>query len=44
MLQKAFELIYEKGYRATSIDDIIATTQVVRFITILKIRTKWERL
>lgn len=30
ILQKAFELIYSKGYRATSIDDIIATTQVTK--------------
>lgn len=27
ILQKAFELIYVKGYQTTSIDDIIATTQ-----------------
>jgi len=30
MLQKAFELIYENGYQSTSIDDIIATTQVTK--------------
>ncbi len=30
ILQKAFELIYVKGYQATSIDDIIATTQVTK--------------
>lgn len=30
ILQKAFELIYIKGYQATSIDDIIATTQVTK--------------
>lgn len=30
MLQKAFELIYEKGYQTTSIDDILATTQVTK--------------
>lgn len=30
MLQKAFELIYTKGYQTTSIDDIIATTQVTK--------------
>ncbi|WP_343667847.1 TetR/AcrR family transcriptional regulator [Chitinophaga sp.] len=30
ILQKAFELIYVKGYKATSIDDIIATTQVTK--------------
>ncbi|BAV07090.1 transcriptional regulator, TetR family [Filimonas lacunae] len=30
ILQKAFELIYLKGYKSTSIDDIIATTQVTK--------------
>ena len=30
ILQKAFELIYVKGYRTTSIDDILATTQVTK--------------
>ncbi|MBZ4192046.1 TetR/AcrR family transcriptional regulator [Niabella beijingensis] len=30
ILQKAFELIYIKGYQVTSIDDIIATTQVTK--------------
>lgn len=30
MLQKAFELIYVKGYQTTSIDDILATTQVTK--------------
>ena len=30
ILRKAFELIYIKGFRATSIDDIIATTQVTK--------------
>lgn len=30
ILQKAFELIYSKGYRTTSIDDILATTQVTK--------------
>lgn len=30
ILQKAFELIYEKGYQVTSIDDIIATTKVTK--------------
>lgn len=30
ILQKSFELIYRKGYQATSIDDIIATTQVTK--------------
>jgi len=30
LLQKAFELIYEKGYQSTSIDDILATTQVTK--------------
>jgi AcrR family transcriptional regulator len=30
ILGKAFELIYVNGYQATSIDDIIATTQVTK--------------
>lgn len=30
LLEKSFELIYRKGYQATSIDDIIATTQVTK--------------
>ncbi|WP_345947593.1 TetR/AcrR family transcriptional regulator [Mucilaginibacter sp. PAMB04274] len=30
ILQKAFELIYRKGYQSTSIDDIIAKTQVTK--------------
>lgn len=30
ILQKAFELIYEKGYQTTSIDEILATTHVTK--------------
>lgn len=30
ILEKAFELIYTKGYQTTSIDDIIATTKVTK--------------
>lgn len=30
ILEKAFELIYMHGYQATSVDDIIATTQVTK--------------
>ncbi|HEU4470859.1 MAG TPA: TetR/AcrR family transcriptional regulator [Flavisolibacter sp.] len=30
LLQKAFELIYAKGYQATSIDEILATTEVTK--------------
>jgi TetR/AcrR family transcriptional repressor of nem operon len=30
ILQKSFELIYVKGYQTTSIDDILATTQVTK--------------
>jgi TetR/AcrR family transcriptional regulator, transcriptional repressor for nem operon len=30
ILQKSFELIYTKGYQATSVDDIIATTNVTK--------------
>lgn len=30
ILQKAFELIYVRGYKTTSIDDILATTQLTK--------------
>jgi|SRR6186713_1473377 len=30
ILQKAFALVYSRGYQATSIDEIIATTQVTK--------------
>jgi TetR/AcrR family transcriptional repressor of nem operon len=30
ILEKAFALVYRQGYQATSIDDIIATTQVTK--------------
>ncbi len=30
ILQKAFQLIYTRGYQATSIDDILATTKVTK--------------
>ena len=30
IIQKSFDLIYQKGYQATSIDDIIATTQLTK--------------
>ena len=30
IMQKSFDLIYQKGYQATSIDDIIATTNVTK--------------
>jgi TetR/AcrR family transcriptional regulator, transcriptional repressor for nem operon len=30
ILQKAFDLIYQRGFQATSIDDILATTQVTK--------------
>lgn len=30
ILEKAFELIYTKGFQTTSVDDIIATTQVTK--------------
>jgi TetR/AcrR family transcriptional repressor of nem operon len=30
ILEKAFELIYAKGYQTTSVDDIIATTHVTK--------------
>ncbi len=42
LLQKAFELIYVKGYQTTSIDDIIATTQVTKGAFYYHFRTKDE--
>lgn len=42
ILQKAFELIYVKGYQATSIDDIIATTQVTKGAFYYHFKTKDE--
>ncbi|GAA6766408.1 hypothetical protein AAFH68_23500 [Flavobacterium sp. CGRL1] len=44
ILHKAFELIYTKGYQTTSVDEIIATTQVTKgaFYYHLKIKMKWE--
>lgn len=42
ILQKAFELIYEKGYQTTSIDDIIATTQVTKGAFYYHFKTKDE--
>ncbi len=40
ILQKAFELIYSKGYQTTSIDDIIATTQVTKGAFYYHFKTK----
>ena len=40
ILQKAFELIYVKGYQTTSIDDIIATTQVTKGAFYYHFKTK----
>lgn len=42
ILQKAFELIYTKGYRNTSIDEIIATTQVTKGAFYYHFKTKDE--
>lgn len=42
ILQKAFELIYENGYLTTSIDDIIATTQVTKGAFYYHFKTKDE--
>jgi len=42
ILQKAFELIYIKGYQTTSIDDIIATTKVTKGAFYYHFRTKDE--
>ena len=42
ILQKAFELIYVKGYQTTSIDDIIATTLVTKGAFYYHFKTKDE--
>lgn len=42
ILQKAFELIYEKGYQTTSVDEIIATTQVTKGAFYYHFKTKDE--
>ncbi|GEN65888.1 MULTISPECIES: TetR/AcrR family transcriptional regulator [Chryseobacterium] len=42
ILQKAFELIYIKGYQTTSIDEIIATTQVTKGAFYYHFKTKDE--
>jgi len=42
ILQKAFELIYTKGYQTTSIDEIIATTQVTKGAFYYHFKTKDE--
>ncbi|WP_158993828.1 TetR/AcrR family transcriptional regulator [Mucilaginibacter sp. L196] len=42
ILQKAFELIYANGYKTTSIDQIIATTQVTKGAFFYNFKTKDE--
>ncbi|PWN59354.1 TetR/AcrR family transcriptional regulator [Chryseobacterium viscerum] len=42
ILQKAFELIYEKGFQTTSIDEIIAKTQVTKGAFYYHFKTKDE--
>lgn len=42
ILQKAFELIYKNGYQATSIDDIIANTQVTKGAFYYHFKSKQE--
>jgi AcrR family transcriptional regulator len=42
ILHKAFELIYARGYQSTSIDDIIATTQVTKGAFYYHFKTKEE--
>ncbi|MGH1517336.1 TetR/AcrR family transcriptional regulator [Chryseobacterium sp. JK1] len=42
ILQKAFELIYIKGFQTTSIDEIIATTQVTKGAFYYHFKTKDE--
>ncbi len=40
ILEKAFELIYKKGYQTTSIDEIIATTKVTKGAFYYHFKTK----
>lgn len=42
ILQKAFELIYINGYQTTSVDEIIATTQVTKGAFYYHFKTKDE--
>jgi TetR/AcrR family transcriptional repressor of nem operon len=42
ILQKAFELIYTNGYQRTSVDEIIATTQVTKGAFYYHFKTKDE--
>ncbi|WP_312076739.1 TetR/AcrR family transcriptional regulator [Chryseobacterium sp.] len=42
ILQKAFELIYVKGYQTASVDEIIATTQVTKGAFYYHFKTKDE--
>ena len=42
ILQKAFELIYQKRYQTTSVDEIIATTQVTKGAFYYHFKTKDE--
>jgi len=42
ILEKAFELIYQKGYQTTSIDEIIATTKVTKGAFYYHFKTKDE--
>ncbi|GAA5087784.1 TetR/AcrR family transcriptional regulator [Chryseobacterium ginsengisoli] len=42
ILQKAFELIYSKGYQTTSVDEIIATTKVTKGAFYYHFKTKDE--
>ncbi len=42
ILQKAFDLIYVKGYQTTSVDEIIATTQVTKGAFYYHFKTKDE--
>lgn len=42
ILKKAFDLIYKKGYQTTSVDEIIATTQVTKGAFYYHFKTKDE--
>lgn len=42
IIQKSYDLIYERGYQSTSIDDIIATTQVTKGAFFYHFKSKEE--
>jgi len=42
ILQKSFDLIYRRGYQATSVDEIVATTQLTKGAFFYHFKTKDE--